>query len=517
MDTTVLIVGAGSAGAVLAARLSEDPSVNVLLLETGPDYRTADRPAAMLAPNPFGIILDPQHRQFRFDDLTAIRSLGRPPELYWRGRGVGGSSAMNGQIAIRGLLEDFDDWAAQGCTGWSGDEVLPYFCKLETDLDFGDLPYHGADGPLPVYRAPLDRWGPIDKALRASALELGYAWSDDVNAPDSTGVTTYPINSIDGVRVSTNDAYLDPIRDRPNLIIIGDAHVDRVLFDGRVARGVRAIVDGRARQFDADQIILSAGAIHTPPILMRSGIGKRTELERFGVPVVADLPVGDNLVEHSAIWLGVAIKPAHRVPDLAFRHTNCCVRYSSGFGGAGRNDMILISMNNSGMDDAGRESGKLIVATFQTFSRGTVRLASLDPNIHPEIDLNMLSDERDLVRMNDGVRRLFALSQQSPFREISDSIFSTVTGEPISELLDGDALDSWLMEQVGDAQHPVGTCRMGSPTDPRTVVDPSCKVVGIERLRVIDASVMPENPRANTHFTTVMIAEKMADVLKESR
>ncbi len=517
MDSTVLIVGAGSAGAVLAARLSEDASINVLLLETGPDYRTADRPTAMLLPNPFGIILDPQHSQFRFDDLTAIRGKGRPPELYWRGRGVGGSSSMNGQIAIRGLLEDFDDWAAQGSTGWSGDEVLPYFCKLETDLDFGDRTYHGADGPLPVYRAPLDQWGPIDQALRASALDLGYPWSDDVNAPDSTGVTTYPINSIDGVRVSTNDAYLDPVRDRPNLTVIGNAHVERVLFDGPVATGVNAIVDGQAQQFDADEIILSAGAIHTPAILMRSGIGKRAELERFGIPIVAELPVGDNLVDHSAIWLGITIKPEHRVPDLAFRHTNCCVRYSSGLAGAGRNDMILVSMNNSGMDDAGRESGQLIVATFQTFSRGSVRLASLDPVVHPNIDLNMLSDERDLVRMRDGVRRLFALSQQSPFREISDSIFSTVTGEPISELLDGDALDAWLLEQVDDAQHPVGTCRMGAPTDPRTVVDPSCKVVGIERLRVIDASIMPENTRANTHFTTVMIAEKMADTIKAAQ
>lgn len=514
MATTVLIVGAGSAGAVLAARLSEDPSIEVLLLETGPDYRTADRPAAMLTPNPFGIILDPQHRQFRFDDLQAIPSRGRSPEPYWRGRGVGGSSSMNGQIAIRGLLDDFDDWAAQGSTGWSGADVLPYFCKLETDLDFGDLPYHGSDGPIPVYRAPLDRWGPVDTALRTSALELGYPWSDDVNAPDSTGVTTYPINSLNGIRVSTNDGYLDPVRDRPNLTIIGNAHVDQVLFEGRTATGVRANVEGRVQQLDADQIILSAGAIHTPTILMRSGIGKRMELERFGVPILADLPVGDNLVEHPAIGLGVGIKPEYRVPDLSFRHTNCCVRYSSGFAGTGRNDMMFASTNVSGMDDAGRETGKLIVAAFQTFSRGSLRLASLDPAVHPTIDLNMLSDARDMERMRDGVQRLFAISQQSAVQEICDSIFSSVSGASISALPKGDALDTWLLAEVGNAQHPIGTCRMGGPTDSRTVVDPSCAVLGVERLRVIDASIMPENPRANTHFTTMMIAEKMADTLK---
>lgn len=514
MDQTILIVGAGSAGAVLAARLSEDPATQVVLLESGPDYRTDDRPPAMLVPNPFGIILHPEYSKFRYDDLMASRSRGRPQEPYWRGRGVGGTSAMNGQIAIRGMLEDYDEWAAQGCMGWSGAEVLPYFCKLETDFDFGDLPYHGASGPLPVYRAPLEQWGPVDLALRSAALDLGYGWAADVNAPESTGVSPYPINSIGGVRVSTNDAYLEPIRDRSNLTIIGGAHVDRVIFDGTRASGILAIVGGKLQQFDADQIIISAGAVHSPSILMRSGIGQRSALESLGVPIRAELPVGRNLVEHSGVWLGISIKPECQVQNIEFRHTNCCVRYSSNVAGAGLNDMIMISMNISSMDDAGRASGRLIVDTFQTYSRGTIQLGSLDPFDHPVVDLNMLSDERDLVRMNDGMRRLLRVAQHPAFEEVSEAIFSTVTGERITELPADDELNSWLLEQVWDAQHPVGTCRMGSPSDPRSVVDPDCWVIGVQGLRVIDASVMPENPRANTHFTTVMIAEKMADAIR---
>jgi choline dehydrogenase-like flavoprotein len=515
----VIVVGGGSAGAAAAAHLSADPSRRVLLLEAGRDWRAADAPAAMRSTNIIPFMNEPAHQaEWQWPALMTRRTRAQPPRFYWRGRALGGSSAVNAQIAIRGVADAFDAWAEAGCEGWSAAEVLPVVDAFEDDPEQGR-----AGGPIPVYRAPEAQWGPVDRALKEAALAAGYPWNPDLNAATGEGVSCYPFNSRDGRRISTNEAFLEPARHRSNLEIIGNALVDRILINEGRTTGVRVhLADRGWVDIAAREVLVCAGAIHSPAILLRSGLGPAAELQALGIPVMRDMQeVGRNFMDHPTLRATIAPRSELVSTNPHQRHTNCCVTYTSGLAGGGRRDMIMIGFNHRALGEQGMPSGTGAVgaALFNAFSRGAVRLASSDPATDPLVDENMLDDPRDVVRMRDAVHRLAVLAAHPALAGIAETITFHDTGLNFRAVtaLPTDEFDALMLDQAADAQHAAGTCRMTAYEEPRGVVDPDLRVKGIAGLRVADASIMPADCRANTHFTCVMIGTIAAQRIARAR
>jgi len=504
MAERVVVIGAGSAGCVLASRLSEDDDIAVVLLEAGPDY-----PDIHAAPDDIrsGYVMGGTQHDWGYlsepvSGLTGLvtpgSQLGVVPVL--RGKVVGGSSSVNGTSILRALPSDFDVWVAAGNPGWSWDDVLPVFRRLEDDPAPGE--WHGQGGPLHVHRFPPDHMRPVHQAFLQASAELGYRLIADHNAPGALGAGPLPLNQVDSVRQSAAVTHLAAARHRPNLILRSGVTVDRIEIVDGVAR---AVVLAGGERIEADRVVLAAGAYGSPAILMRSGVGPSAELRSLGIEPVANLPaVGQNLRDHPMFVVSVAgntealgalIPPVQSILTLT---------------SDGSDDQAHLDLQVALMVTTEHTSewftappGTLLfgIGLVKPISTGHIELTSADPHAAPRIWLNFYDDRSDLTRMVQGVsvvRDLLATVALKDFAGEEQFPGPSVVGSPLEELV-GTSTPAYA--------HATGTCRMG-PNAETSVVDETGRVHGLDRLWVVDASIMPHLPSVPTNATTMMLAER---------
>lgn len=560
-----IICGGGSAGSVMANRLSARSANKVLLLEAGQDTPHGKVPAAVLDSYPGTAYLNPNFTWNQLKVTTEVISHNNPEEkrpplrTYEQARILGGGSSINGQLANRGAPTDYDEWEERGATGWRWDDVLPYFKKVERDMDF-DGPYHGKEGRIPVRRIFPDLWPEHAKAVAEAFKQAGWKYLLDQNAEWEDGYFPITISNAFERRVSAAIGYLDPgTRLRENLTISTGSVVASLIFDGMQCVGVKAMVNGREQEFRAKEIILSSGAIHSPAHLLRAGIGPAGHLRDMGIEVRKALPgVGQRLQDHPAAAVAAFLKPHARIiHDYSRRHIYTALRYSTNLPGIPAGDMMTVVTNKTSWHKVGEQIGSFIVTVYKTYSEtGEVKLNSPDWRSEPSVDFNLLSDQRDLERMMDGVRRFSAMHLTDVMKTVTENPFPASYSDKVrqvgllnkknklltdvfAKMLDGpaalrsyliknyvmegvtiqdmltddDALEGFVRKASVGVWHASCTCRMGAEDDPMSVTNPAGRVKGVGGLRVVDASIFPQVPCANTNFPVLMTAEKIADAI----
>lgn len=541
---TTLVVGAGAAGAALAARLSADPDHRVVVIEAGDVPRTTDEfpPELLDASTVQGAMPGHPANWSYLGHLT--------PDLPYtiaRGRIIGGSSTINGGYFVRARPDDFARWADAAGPEWRYDDVLPVLRDLEHDLDLGAGPFHGDAGPIPVRRA--SQQNPAAQAFTAAALELGFAAEPDKNAPGEPGVGPVPQNVVDGVRINTGIAYLNPVRDRPNLEVIGGCRVLRVLFDGRHATGVEVLDAGRGggrRVIEGDEVVLCAGGIGTPHLLLVSGIGPAADLGEHGVAVVVDRPgVGRAFSDHPDLSVGWRARIDVVDPHAPETFTTALNLASTEGGGDDLEIMVCVTTmghlltGSGGLVAGGARSAlrhplatvralrgasmrrvrqqaahgrdlTLLVGLQREEARGSITLESADPTVPPRIDYRYLSTPGDRERMRRGIRTAVALLRTRAFADL----FDRLTELDDATLDDDTALDAWMLAHLGTAIHLCGSAPMGRPSEPAAVVDAFGRVHGVSGLRVADTSMLPDAPSRGPAATAVLIGELVARFIR---